>query len=58
MTIEEKNELHRLLNGINSALCDAHIEIEDRLGECVDNELTPVYVEISALKLIIAQIGS
>ena len=56
MTLEEKNLIIAAAKIIEARMTDAHIAIEDRTGECVDSEFTPVYVEIDALKRLINEV--
>ncbi|MCK4705863.1 MAG: hypothetical protein KAT90_10300 [Gammaproteobacteria bacterium] len=56
MTLEEKALLAAAAKIIEARMTDAHIAIEDRIGECVDDEFTPVYAEMDALKRLIDEI--
>lgn len=61
MTLEEKNLLVAAAKIIEARMTDAHLAIEERLerGEmfyCVDDEFTPVYVEMSKFKQLIDEV--
>ena len=56
MTLEEKTLIIAAAKIIEARVTDAHLAIEDRTGECVDDEFTPVYVEMSKFKQLIDEV--